>query len=175
MITTRRLHLRPYKPDDWERVHLYASIPEFSKFEVWGPNSIEDTKAFVARCIADISETPVTSYQLAVELRESGQLIGGCTLRKRTPDSTEAFLGYAINPDYQRSGYATEAAIALIRFGFDQLNLARIVATCDTRNVASRRVMEKAGLHRESLLRDDRVRRGMLSHSYRYEIHRRST
>lgn len=98
MITTRRLLLRPYRPDDWERVHLYAAIPEFSKYEVWGPNSVEDTKEFVARCISEISKVPVTSYQLALELRETGLLIGGCPLKKEAPGATEAFLGYAINP-----------------------------------------------------------------------------
>ena len=170
MITTDRLLLRPYKPSDWERVHLYASVSEFSQFEVWGPNSVEETKEFVTRCIAEFSEVPKTCYQLAIELLESRLLIGGCTLKSQGPGSTEAFLGYAINPDFQNRGFATEAAKALIQFGFDRLNLLLIYATCDTRNTASWRVMEKAGLQRTSTIHGDRDRKGPLTDSYRYEI-----
>ena len=172
MITTDRLLLRPYKPSDWERVHLYASVPKFSQFEVWGPNSVDETKEFVTRCIAEFSEVPLTSHQLAIELLESGLLIGGCTLKSPVPESTEAFLGYAINPDFQNRGFATEAAKALIQFGFDRLKLSLIYATCDTRNTASWRVMEKAGLQRTSTIHGDRQRKGSLTDSYRYEIRR---
>ena len=62
LIDTKQLLLRPYIPEDWERVHLYASIPEFSQFDVWGPNSIEDTKKFVAECIAKAAERPIQRY-----------------------------------------------------------------------------------------------------------------
>ena len=174
MITTPRLILRPYRLDDWERVHAYASIPEFSKLEAWGPNSVADTKAYLAKCISEIFEDPVTRYQLALALRENGLLIGGCTLNKPAADANEAFLGYAVNPAYQRQGYATEATIALIRFGFDQLHLSRIFATCDTRNLASWRVMEKAGLRRIKLIHNDRLRKGVMTDSYHYEILRQN-
>ncbi len=173
MFTTSRLLLRPYKPTDWEFVHVYAAVPEFSQYELWGPNSVEDTKEFIARCIAETSSEPVAGYQLAMELQETNVLIGGCTLKKQHSEANEAYLGYAVNPGYQNQGYPTEAAIALIRFGFDQLNLSCICATCDTRNVASWRVMEKAGLHRTALIRGDRIRKGARSDSYRYEIRRK--
>jgi len=94
-------------------VHVHAAIPEFSKFDVWGPNSVEDTKAYVSKCISEISADPAMRFQLALALRETGLLIGGCTLDKRAADANEAFLGYAVNPDFQRQGYATEAASSL--------------------------------------------------------------
>ena len=157
-------------PNDWERVHLYASIPEFSQFEVWGPNTVEDTKEFVARCISDTSSDPIISHQLAVELREDNLLVGGCTLKLEGFGASEGYLGYAINPDYKNRGFATEAAIALIEFGFDQLHLVRIHSLCDTRNIASRRVMEKAGLQRTALNQNERERKGRMTDSYCYEI-----
>ena len=62
-------------------------------------------------------------------------------------------IGWSIHPDYQGKGYASEAAAALLEYGFKRLNLHRVVATCDTRNAASMRVMEKIGMHCEGTLR----------------------
>src|SRR4051812_9584807 len=107
--------------EDWAQVHTYAVIPEFSRFEAWGPNSVEDTKQFIRACITSMSEDPILGYQLAVVLREPNRLIGGCTLKQKHADTLEAFLGYAISPDFQRRGYATEAAAALVDFGFNHL------------------------------------------------------
>ena len=170
MLETSRLLLRPYTPADWERVHLYASDPDFSRFEVWGPNSVDETRQFVAKCVAQMASTPVRNYQLAVDLKETGLLIGGCTLNLEGSNFETGYLGYAINPDFQNKGFATEAANALIRFGFDRLGLVSIHSICDTRNTASRRVMEKAGMQRTAVLTDERVRKGQMTDSYRYEI-----
>jgi RimJ/RimL family protein N-acetyltransferase len=81
-------------------------------------------------------------------------------------------LGYAINPDFQRMGYATEAANALIRFAFGDLGLSLVYAQCDTRNVASRRVMEKTGTQMAAVLKDHQLVKGVMTDSYRYEIRR---
>jgi RimJ/RimL family protein N-acetyltransferase len=71
---------------------------------------------------------PVTNFQLGLELLETGLLIGGCALKRPSADAPHASLGYVVNPDYQRQGYATEAAIALIEFGFEQLKLSYVSA-----------------------------------------------
>ena len=170
VINTKQLLLRPYIPEDWERVHLYASIPEFSQFDVWGPNSIEDTKKFVAECIAKAAERPIQRYELAVVLKAQNALIGGCTLKRNVTVDIEAGIGYAINPGYQSNGYATEAALALIQFAFEALALSRVYAECDTRNGASRRVMEKAGMQLVAVLRNHQEIKGVMTDSFRYEI-----
>lgn len=169
-IYTERLLLRPYVPDDWKQVHVYASIPEFSQFDVWGPNSIEDTKRFVTDCIVKASENPIQRYEFAVVLKDGSHLIGGCTLKRNASAPGQAGIGYAINPEYQNSGYATEAAVALIRFAFQEPGLSLVYAQCDTRNEASRRVMEKAGMKLATVLRNHQEIRGVMTDSYRYEI-----
>jgi RimJ/RimL family protein N-acetyltransferase len=58
----------------------------------------------------------------------------------------EGELGYVMHPDVWGRGYATEAARLLLRFGFEDLGLEQVVATCDPRNVASARVLEKVGM-----------------------------
>jgi ribosomal-protein-alanine N-acetyltransferase len=174
MIQTNRLTLRKYVPDDWERVHLYASVPEFSQFDVWGPNTADDTKSYIHECITRTSAQPTLRYELAVVLTDENVLIGGCGLKRLDVDATEASLGYAINPDYQENGYATEAAVALIEFAFSELQLDRVYAKCDTRNNASRRVMRKAGMRESSVLRNDRQVNGVTTDSYEYVVDRHS-
>lgn len=171
-LATRRLRLRPYRSDDWEQIHRYAAIPEFSQYDVWGPNSEADTRKFVADCIAAVSRNPIQRYELAAELKADGTVIGGCTLKRSAGDPTLAGLGYAINPDYQSQGYATEAATELIRFAFEELGLAVVYAECDTRNAASRRVMEKSGMRLATVLERHQIVKGVMTDSYRYEIRR---
>jgi ribosomal-protein-alanine N-acetyltransferase len=170
VIETKRLLLRPYVVEDWTHIHTYAAVPEFSRFEAWGPNSVEDTKRFVGECIASMLERPLLGYQLAVVARQMDRLIGGCTLRRKKADIQQAFLGYAIHPDFQCRGYATEAAAALVEFGFSSLGLARIYAECDTRNIASRRVMEKLGMSMASVRKKHKEVKGVMIDSYEYEL-----
>lgn len=149
---------------------MYASIPEFSQYDVWGPNSVDDSKAFVAGCIKETSTTPTLRYELAIVLKDEGLLIGGCSLKRSDDSETMASLGFAVNPDFQNNGYATEVAVALIDFGFKILGLSKVLAECDTRNIASYRVMEKAGMSRVGIKQGDREIRGALVDGYHYEI-----
>lgn len=169
-FATERLLLRDYKIEDWERVHIYASEPEFSKYEYWGPNSLEDTHKFIAEMVQQVEMKPRYKFDIAICLKENGLLIGGSGIRKETELSHVANLGWAINSDFQKKGYATEAARALIDFGFESLNLSVIYATCDTRNTPSYKVMEKLGMKRVGFIKGLKEVKGHVRDSYRYEI-----
>jgi [ribosomal protein S5]-alanine N-acetyltransferase len=170
VIETPRLILRPYIPADWERVHIYACMRDFSQYDVWGPNEIEDTKRYIGECIATLQTEPIERCELAAVLRASNLLIGGCSLKRNAETPAEAGIGYAINPEYQRNGYATEIATALIQFAFEQLMVTRVYAQCDTRNIASRRVMEKAGMSQATVIEQHQEIRGVMTDSFRYEV-----
>jgi RimJ/RimL family protein N-acetyltransferase len=122
-LTTERLILRNYKTEDWERVHIYGADPGFSKYEFWGPNTIEDTKKFVQEVVTQVQQQPRFTYDLAIFLKDSGLLIGGCGIRSESEQSHVANLGWAVNAEFQNNGYATEAAKALIEFGLQTLKL----------------------------------------------------
>ena len=168
MIRTERLLLRYFVPEDWVAVHAYASIPEVSQFDSWGPNTEADSRNFVADCIEFASRDPVERHDFAIIVSVENQLIGGCSLKHQS--ITEASLGYAVHPDYQGKGFATEATLGMIDFGFRTLGLRRIIAQCDTRNSASYRVMEKAGMERVGTHLNHREIKGRLTHSYEYAI-----
>ncbi len=170
LIETPRLRLRDYRPEDWERVHLYGADPEFSRFEAWGPNTVEDTRKFVSSMVEQAARSPRYKFDFAVCLKDSGLLIGGCGIRRESQESAVANLGWAIHPEHQAKGYATEAARALIDFGRRELGLSVIYATCDARNVASYRVMEKLGMKRVGFLEKEREVKGQLRDTFRYEM-----
>lgn len=170
LLETKRLILRNFRSEDWERVHIYASIPEFSQYEIWGPNSIDDTRAFVDRMVAQVSRDPRYQFDFAVCLKENNLLIGSCTIHRAAEESKLAHLGWAVSPDFQGQGYATEAARALIHFGFQKLKLALIYATCDVRNGPSKRVMEKLSMRRVGLIQGTKEVKGRVRDTIRYEI-----
>ena len=85
---------------------------------------------------------------------EGSRLIGSCGVRVNDFARQEGNIGYELNPEYWRRGYATEAARAVMRFGFEQLGLHRIWAQCNADNRASVRVLEKLGMRCEAHFRE---------------------
>jgi RimJ/RimL family protein N-acetyltransferase len=110
-------------------------------------------------------------HGMAVVIRKEDRLIGGCNITQSdNPDNREAWIGYCLNRAYWGQGYGTEVARALASFGFDEMGLHRIFATCDPRNVASRRVLEKAGMQLEGILREHKWQRGEWRDSCLYAV-----
>jgi RimJ/RimL family protein N-acetyltransferase len=168
-LETNRLVLREFEAGDWEAVHEYASDPQVVRYVEWGPNSEEDTRAFLQYALTP-PEQPRRQCSLAIVLKAEGRLIGGCSIAVSNPEQREGWIGYIFNRDFWGQGYATETARALVAFGFEQLGLHRILATCDPENVASARVLEKAGMRREGHLREHLWQKGKWRDSYLYAI-----
>jgi RimJ/RimL family protein N-acetyltransferase len=169
-LITKRLILRPYITSDWHRIHAYSADPDFSKYELWGPNTLEDTHKYVAAMIEQAKAIPRFKFDFAVCLKSNGLLIGSCGIRRETETSLVANLGWAINPEFQNQGFATEAARSVIDFGLNELKLKVIYATCDTRNTPSFKVMEKLGMKRVGLIKGTKEVKGHIRDSYRYEL-----
>ncbi len=169
-LTTDRLILRDFREDDLAAVHEYGSDPEVVRYMPWGPNSEEDTRAFIGRAVTTRLDDPRTTYELAVTQSVGGKLVGGCGIHAISFSNRSAFMGYCLHRDAWGHGYATEAASALLAFGFETLGLHRMAATCDTGNVASARVLEKIGMRREAQFREDTFLRGRWRDSYLYAV-----
>ena len=132
--------------------------------------SFSVAKDFIARAMENNRMNPRLKYEFAVILKSEGRLIGAVDIRMEEPDSREAKIGFSINPDFQNQGHATEAAIALIDFGFNSLGLETIKASCDSENRASRKVMQKAQMTQTAFIENDRTLRGEVRSSYEFEI-----
>ena len=151
-IETERLLLRPLKEDDFEAVQSYAGNYDNVRFMTWGPNEVEQTKAFIKNTIDKAAAIPRTDYDFAVTLKKTGRLIGACGIYIKT-ESTEGNVGWILHINYWKKGYGTELAGALIRYGFEVLRLHRITAFCFTENYGSYRIMERNRMRREGLFR----------------------
>ena len=169
-LETERLLLRPFVEDDWRAVHEYAADPEVCRYMAWGPNTEESTKEFIKSAIANQDERPRISFPFAVVLKATGELVGGCKIHISSRGDRESWIGYCLNRGYWGEGYGTEAAGALLEFGFGKLDLHRIFATCDPENVASARVLEKIGMTREGHLRQHKWQKGKWRDSFLYAI-----
>jgi ribosomal-protein-alanine N-acetyltransferase len=169
-VRTKRLVLRDLKEADRQAVHDYASDPEVVRYMDWGPNTEEQTEDFIEQAIASQKEQPRRNYTLAIVLKAENKLIGSCGLQASNPDNQEGWIGYCLNRHFWGKGYATETAEALLAYGFDQLNLHRIFATCDPANVASAHVLEKIGMQREGHLREHKLAKGRWRDSLLYAI-----
>lgn len=154
ILTTTRLLLREFRESDWQTVLEYQRDPLYLRYNPWTHRTEADVHNFVRTFIAWQAEQPRTKFQFAIILKEQAQLIGNGGIRMRSLDAREADIGYELDSHYWGQGYATEAARALLAFGFRELRLHRIWAYCIAENVASARVLEKIGMQREGRLRE---------------------
>jgi RimJ/RimL family protein N-acetyltransferase len=154
---TPRLYLRAFRRADHAAVHAYASDPLVCRYMDWGPNTIEDTTAFLD---AVLYRKARGEFPLAIVERADRELIGAVELRVTSTSSRRGEMGYVLARARWGQGYATEAAAAVLAFGFERLGLHKVSATCDPENVASARVLEKVGLTREGYLREHLLVRG---------------
>jgi len=97
---------------------------------------------------------------LGAELAKTGELVGDVVLFWHSREHLGGEIGYLLHPDQAGHGYATEAAHALLRLGFDELGLHRIIARLDERNEASARVARRLGMRQEARLVDNEMFKG---------------
>lgn len=168
-LDTDRLILRELTADDFDAVQPYSADPEVVRFMPWGPNTPEMTRDFLRRKLDEQAADPRVTYDLAVTERSTGRVVGSVGLRL-SDDRRQAELGYCYARHAWGRGIATEAAQAMLRFGFEELGLHRIRARCDARNVASARVLEKIGMRQEGLRLEDTWQRGEWRDSLEYAI-----
>ena len=166
-LETERLILRKFTEDDFTAVHSYASCAENVVYMVWGPNSEEQTRAFINMAMTKANENPCTNYQFAAVLKDTNKLIGACNLALT---GSEAEIGWILHRDYWKQDYGTEMGKSLLEFGFGELNLHRILAHCDAENVGSYRIMEKIGMRREGLFLEGRPANKLSDKKYSDEL-----
>lgn len=142
-IQTERLHLRRFTADDWRDLHEYLSLEQVVKFEPYSVYTEEASKQEA------IGRAGLDCFW-AVCLKDSGKLIGNTYFQQQEPQEFLTWeVGYVFNPAYGSKGYATEAARAMLKLGFEQLHAHRIVAMCNPENSPSWRLLERLGMRRE--------------------------
>ncbi|MBQ9196852.1 MAG: GNAT family N-acetyltransferase [Clostridia bacterium] len=143
-IITERLRLAPLNEQYLQTAFAYGGDPKNTKYMVFLPFlSLEETREFLRACEQEWEKTQPTAYEFAVLL--NGVHIGGVSLYLNEARDTGE-LGWILHPEHQGRGYAAEATRALMDFAVTRLSVQRFEAHCDTKNLPSRRVMEKLGM-----------------------------
>ncbi|MCM2324255.1 MAG: GNAT family N-acetyltransferase [Oligoflexia bacterium] len=159
-IETKRLVLRPFRLEDAKEVQRLAGHPRVAATTAAIPHPYPDGAAeeWISEHGAWYEER--RSVTLAVELKAGGALIGCIDLLGVSANHARAEMGYWIGVDYWNQGYCTEAAAALVGYGFEQLGLNKVTARHIVFNPSSGKVMLKVGMKQEGLLREDFFRDG---------------
>lgn len=146
VLETKRLILRPFEQKDINDLYEYASDAEVTKYLTFKTyKSIEEAEKRIEFLLKN-NEQLNEPIKWAIELKENSKVIGSIDYVKWIQKDNMAEIGYVLNRNYWSNGYMTEAVKKVIQFGFEKMELNRIEITCDSRNNASERVMQKNNL-----------------------------
>ena len=130
-------------------VLAYRSDPRVARYQDWESFSEEEGRRFLEWQRTVHPDMPGTWFQVAIELAETGALIGDCGLHTLGDRPGQAEIGFTMDCEYQGRGYATEAINCLLDYVFGKLGKHRVIAVTDTRNLPATRLLERVGMRRE--------------------------
>jgi aminoglycoside 6'-N-acetyltransferase len=149
-LQTQRLILRHFRDEDLTRFLAYRNDPEVARYQSWTSYSEKAAQAFIQEMKNAQPGIRGEWFQFAIELKATGSLIGDCALQVNAEDGQQGEVGFTLDRTYQGQGLALEAVSALFGYAFTTLQLHRITAICDCRNIASYGLMERLGMRREA-------------------------
>ena len=152
IIETKRLVLRELKASDAKDMFEYAQLPEIGPMAGWEPHpTIAHTKSVIQMYHEKKRFGQLGVF--AVILKENRNMIGTVELHSYIK-GFKAELGYTLNPLYRGYGYATEASIAMLHYGFIDLGLRRIEAATYVTNEKSIHVLDRLKFRLEGMKKD---------------------
>jgi len=149
-LQTERLVIRPYRDDDATALHDVFGSPEVMRWTPSPPSKdVAETAQRLARTMAFTARQPPGFGLWALELKTPSEFLGQVGLFPVEGKGPEVEVAYELAPRVWGHGYATEAARALVEYGFRELGLGRIVALILPDNARSRNVASKCGMRLE--------------------------
>ena len=149
-LRSKRLYLRKLNASDAGKLFHYRSDPNVSRFQGWTP--VSESAALVFIEDQSKSEPNISGqwFQLAICLREDGDLIGDLGLHFPADDDRQAEFGISLDPAHQGQGYAGETLDAAMSYLFDSLGKHRVFCSVDPRNTASVAMVRRLGMRQEA-------------------------
>lgn len=158
-LETERLRLRKLGTKDIGDVFSYAKDPEVARYMPWEYHrTIDDSAKFVRSALDAYRRGQPASW--GIVLKEEARLVGSAGFNSWNVKHSRAEFGYVLAKPHWGKGLTTEVTEELIRFGFEEMRLNRLQARAVTENIASWRVMEKAGMTYEGTQRKSRFEKG---------------
>lgn len=146
IFKTDRLILRRFHSKDWMDLYEYLSQEQVVKYEPYGILTDKE-------CEKEAALRSRNEAFIAVCLRDSNKLIGNIYFAQQEPKEYGNWeIGYVFNPEYYGKGFATESCRALIDYGFNNMQVRRVVAMCNPENKSSWSLLERLKMRREGHL-----------------------
>lgn len=142
-IITERLLIRPILNEDVNEIHKYASDKGITMMMFLPYETVEETKGFVEYAVSEWNKSNPSVREYVIVFNNN--IIGGISLENEEQKNSYE-IGWTIHRDYRNSGFATEAAKAILQYAFDELSAERVIAHCDSKNTASEMVMKKLSM-----------------------------
>ncbi|MDC8002966.1 GNAT family protein [Aureisphaera galaxeae] len=169
-LQTNRLFIVPLTKEDIPDIHRMNSFEEVARYNTIGiPKSEADTAKVLTNAL-DASKENERILGWVLQLKDGNTFIGQLGMNRSIPKYNMAEIHYHLLPDYWGKGYATEAVMELLRWGFEDMKLHRIEAGVATANTASIKLLERVGMQREGLRRKILPIRGEWQDNYMYAI-----
>ena len=171
LLETSRLILRSFRDEDLEPFLAYRSDPTISRYQGW---ELPYTRQMALDFIEEMKRVEPGYrwhwYQFALELKSGRVMIGDCGFHLLEADRRQAEIGFTIARNYQGFGYGSEAVIRVLDYLFEEMELHRVQAACDPKNLNSVRLLEHVGLRREGHFIENYWSRDHWSDEYWYAI-----
>lgn len=146
-----RILLREWQHDEAEAIHFWLGDLRVTRFLAWAPGSFQGSCEHLRQCVEHQNRPERRQFFLSIERLSNGLVLGsaGCEWSQEASDRLDVASGYFLAHAYWGLGYATEAARLVLDLAFRYLGGEAARASCDERNPASVRVLEKCGLTRQ--------------------------
>lgn len=151
VLRTEHLTLRRFTVDDAPAMFLgWASDFQVTKYLLWPTHQcVEESRNVLKKWVREYTRND--SLRWAIE--RDASLVGSIAVVEMDKPLDEMRLGFCVGRAWWNRGIATEAVLSVMRFLFDDVGANRVEASCDSRNLAARSVLEKSGMRLEGLLR----------------------
>lgn len=170
-LVTARLKLRPFAATDFDDLYAINSRADVTRYLYSEPADAAQVREVLHQKLGESMLDEVGQrLSLAVVRPELNRVIGEVHLQWLSREHRQGEIGFAFHPDHHGQGFATEATAIVLRLGFAELGLHRIIGRLDARNLGSARVLEKLGMRREAHFVHDEFFKGEWADQLIYAI-----
>lgn len=170
-LETERLILRKILYSDKDGIYDYAKNPNVAKFLLWDAHRSEfETIEFLNLIYSAYNKNDAAPW--GIQLKDDNKIIGTVGFVSWDKENKECEIGFALAEEFWNKGIVTEAVNEVLRFGFDQMKLERIISQCSPENIGSSRVLEKSGLNFDGIIEKKLMVKGKPTDMKTYSINR---
>jgi RimJ/RimL family protein N-acetyltransferase len=147
---SNRLLLRRFALSDLDSFVAYRSDEGVAQYQSWEDYTNQDGEEFLSVMASQDFNVPGTWFQIALQEKSSGALIGDLAVHTLEPDGAQVEIGFTLARSFQGKGFASEAIARLLDLLFLELNKHRVIAICDAQNTSAASLLERLHFRREA-------------------------